>query len=176
SGLVVLGVQTRLFGARAGAALELGAVARVLAETQTGHVWLVRFGFLVLLSTFLLLRLSVDRRVDWRAARGEGVLLGAAALVPIAAAGHAAAVEPDTARAIALDGLHVIVAGVWVGGRVPLALLLRAARGFWRSRSSESLPRSASRRRPATRRPCGRSGSGCRSRRSRGRRAKRRGP
>jgi putative copper resistance protein D len=127
SGLVVLGVQTALFEGRAGAALELGAIARVLAETQTGHVWLVRFGFLVLLSTFLLLRLSVDRRVDWRAARGEGVLLGAAALVPIAAAGHAAAVEPDTARAIALDGLHVIVAGAWVGGLVPLALLLRAA-------------------------------------------------
>lgn len=127
SGLVVLGVQTALFEGRAGAALELGAIARVLTETQTGHVWLVRFGCLVLLSTFLLLRLSVDRRVDWRAARGEGVLLGAAALVPIAAAGHAAAVEPDTARAIALDGLHVIVAGVWVGGLVPLALLLRAA-------------------------------------------------
>src|SRR5438876_1199511 len=69
SGLVVLSVQTALFEGRAGAALELGAIARVLTETQTGHVWLVRFGCLVLLSTFLLLRLSVDRRVDWRAAR-----------------------------------------------------------------------------------------------------------
>ena len=79
-------------------------------------MWLVRFGFLVLLGAFLLLHLSIERRADWRAARGEAVLLGAAALLPVAAAGHAAAVEPGTARAIALDGLHVIVAGVWVGG------------------------------------------------------------
>jgi len=127
SGLGVLGVQTALFEGRAAAALEVGAIGRVLVETQTGRVWLVRFGFLVLLAAFLLLRLSVDRRADWRAARGEVVLLGAAALVPIAAAGHAAAVDPDTARAIALDGLHVVVAGVWVGGLLPLALLLRAA-------------------------------------------------
>ncbi|PYM77313.1 MAG: hypothetical protein DME03_05505 [Candidatus Rokuibacteriota bacterium] len=122
SGLVVLSLQTALFEGRVAAALDLAAIARVVVETQAGHVWLVRFGLLVLLAAFLLLRLSVDRRVDWRAARGEGVLLGAAALLPIAAA-----VEPGTARAIALDALHVVAAGVWVGGLVPLALLLRAA-------------------------------------------------
>ena len=127
SGLVVLGAQTALFEGRAAAAFDADAIARVLLETQTGHVWLVRFGFLVLLAAFLLLRLSIDRRADWRAARGEAVLLGAAALLPVAAAGHAAAVEPGTARAITLDGLHVIVAGVWVGGLLPLALLLREA-------------------------------------------------
>ena len=127
SGLVVLSAQTALFEGRAGAALDLAAIARVVVETQAGHVWLARFGLLVVLAAFLLLRLPADQRVDWRAARGEGVLLGAAALVPIAAAGHAAAVEPGTARAIALDALHVVAAGVWVGGLVPLALLLRAA-------------------------------------------------
>lgn len=127
SGLAVLGVQTALFEGRAAAALEIGPIARVLVETQAGHVWLVRFGFLVILATFLLLRLKVDRATDWRAARGEAVLLAAAALIPIAAAGHAAAVDPDTARAIALDGLHVVAAGVWVGGLLPLALLLKTA-------------------------------------------------
>jgi len=127
SGLVVLGVQTALFEGRPAAAFEAGAIARVLVETQAGRVWLVRFGFLAVLAAFLLLRLSVERRADWRAARGEAVLLGVAALAPLAAAGHAAAVEPGTARAIALDGLHVVGAGVWVGGLLPLALLLRAA-------------------------------------------------
>lgn len=127
SGLVVLAVQTALFEGRAGAAVDLAAMARVVVETRAGHVWLVRFGLLVVLAVFLLLRLPVDQRVDWRAARGEGVLLGAAALVPIAAAGHAAAVEPGAASAIALDALHVVAAGVWIGGLVPLALLLRAA-------------------------------------------------
>ena len=108
--------QTALFEDRLAAAFDVGALAQVLLETQTGHVWLVRFGFLVLLAAFLLLHLSIERRADWRAARGEAVLLGAAALLPVAAAGHAAAVEPGTAPALALDGLHLIVAGVWVGG------------------------------------------------------------
>jgi putative copper resistance protein D len=127
SGLGVLAAQAALFEGRAGAAFELGALTRVLLDTQAGHVWLVRFGFLAVLAAFLLVRLSVAKPADWRAARGEAVLLAAAALVPIAAAGHAAAAEPDTARAIALDALHVIGAGVWVGALLPLALLLRMA-------------------------------------------------
>jgi putative copper resistance protein D len=127
SGLVVVGTQAALFEGRSAAALDARAIGRMLLETQSGHVWLVRAGFLVLLAAFLSLRMSVERRADWRAARGEAVLLGIAALVPLAAAGHAAAVEPGTAQAIALDALHVLGAGIWVGGLVPLALLLRAA-------------------------------------------------
>src|SRR2546428_13072565 len=127
SGLAQLGLQTALFEGRATAALEAPALARVLFETQVGRVWLVRHGVLVLLSAFLLLPLDVARRADWRAARGEAVLLGGIALVPIAASGHAAAVEPGTAIAIAVDGAHLLAAGVWAGGLLPLALLLRAA-------------------------------------------------
>ncbi|HEY7538640.1 MAG TPA: CopD family protein [Methylomirabilota bacterium] len=127
SGLVVVGTQAALFEGRPAAALDARAIGRMLLETQSGHVWLVRAGFLVLLAAFLSLRMSVERRADWRAARGEAVLLGIAALVPLAAAGHAAAVEPGTAQTIALDALHVLGAGIWVGGLVPLALLLRAA-------------------------------------------------
>jgi putative copper resistance protein D len=127
SGLVVLGLQTALFEGRTAAALEPRALARVLLETQTGRVWLVRAGFLVVLAAFLSLRVSVEQRIDWRAARGEAVLLAVAALLPLAAAGHAAAAEPDTAWAIVSDGLHVLAAGVWVGGLLPLARLLRAA-------------------------------------------------
>ena len=127
SGLVVLGVQTALFEGRAGAAFDPRAIGRVLLETQGGRVWLVRAGLLTVLAAFLSLRVSVERRADWRAARGQAVLLAIAALVPLAAAGHAAAVEPGTARAIALDGLHLLGAGFWVGGLLPLAQLLRAS-------------------------------------------------
>jgi putative copper export protein/mono/diheme cytochrome c family protein len=127
SGVVVVAVQTALFEGRVDAAFEPRAIGRVLLETQAGHVWLVRAGFLALLAAFLSLRVSVERRADWRAARGEVALLGVAALLPLAAAGHAAAVEPDTLRAIASDGLHLLAAGVWVGGLLPLARLLRAA-------------------------------------------------
>src|SRR5256712_12782303 len=72
-------------------------------------------------------RLSGERRVAGRAGGGGGGLLGAAALVPIAASSHAAAVEPSTALAIAVDGFHLLATGVWAGGLLPLALLLRAA-------------------------------------------------
>src|SRR5438093_1130640 len=99
SGLAQVALQTALLEGRTAAALEPSAIARVLLETQAGHVWLVRYGVLVLLATFLALRLNVERRADWRAARGEAALLGAAALVPIAASGHAAAVEPSAAAA-----------------------------------------------------------------------------
>ena len=104
SGLVVIGAQTALFEGRAGAAFEPRAIERVLLETQAGHVWLVRAGFLAILAAFLSLRVSVERRADWRAARGEAVLLGVAALLPLAAAGHAAAVEPDTACSAPASG------------------------------------------------------------------------
>src|SRR5256712_10893236 len=127
SGLAQLGLQTALFEGRAMALLEAPALARVLFETQVGRVWLVRHRVLVLLSAFLLLPLDVARRADWRAARGEAVLLGAVALVPIAASGHAAAVEPGTAIAIAVDGAHLLAAGAWAGGLLPLPLLLRPA-------------------------------------------------
>src|SRR5439155_20299094 len=99
SGLVQVALQTALLEGRTAAALEPSAIARVLLETQAGHVWLVRCGVVVLLATFLALRLDVKRHVDWRAARGEVALLGAAALVPVAASGHAAAVEPSAALA-----------------------------------------------------------------------------
>jgi putative copper resistance protein D len=127
SGLVVVGAQTALFEGRAEAAFEPYALGRMLLSTQAGHVWLVRAGLLVVLAAFLSLRMSVERRADWRAARGEAALLAVGALLPLAAAGHAAAVEPDTARAIASDGLHVLAAGIWVGGLLPLAGLLKAA-------------------------------------------------
>jgi putative copper export protein/mono/diheme cytochrome c family protein len=127
SGIVVVGTQTALFEGRASAAVEPRAIARVLVDTQFGRVWIVRAGFVLLLAAFLSLRLSVTRRADWRASRGEAVLLGVAALLPLAAAGHAAAVEPDTVRTIALDALHTLGAGLWVGALLPLALLLKTA-------------------------------------------------
>ena len=124
SGLLSVAHQTAMLEDRAGAALEPAALARMLLHTQGGTVWLIRGGVLFLLGAFLALRLEIRDRADWRAARGEVVLLGGLALGLIAAAGHAAAVEPDTAVAIAVDIVHLVAAGIWVGGLAPLALLL----------------------------------------------------
>lgn len=127
SALVAVAAQTALLEGRPAAALEPAALSRFLLQTQGGAVWLVRGGLLVLLGAFLAMRIDIRDRTDWRAARGEIALLGLLALGLIAGASHAAAVEPGTAGAIAADVLHLAAGGVWAGGLLPLALLLRLA-------------------------------------------------
>ncbi len=127
SGVALLLFQTALLEARAAAAFDPAALARVLFETHGGRVWLVRHGLLLLLAAFLAVRWNVDERVDWGATRGEAALLGAAALALVGAAGHAAAVEPGAFLAIAVDGVHLLASGVWAGALLPLAVLLAAA-------------------------------------------------
>jgi len=126
-GLVAVGVQTAALEGRAGAALEPAALARFLTQTQGGTVWLIRGSLLCLLGAFLIVRLEIRDRADWRAARGEVALLSTLALGLIAAGGHAAAIEPGTVLAITVDVAHLAAAGIWVGGLAPLALLLRLA-------------------------------------------------
>jgi putative copper export protein/mono/diheme cytochrome c family protein len=127
SALVAVAVQTAFLEGHAAAAFEPAALARFLLQTQGGIVWLVRAGLLLLLGAFLAARLEIRDGLDWRAVRGEVALLGLLALGLIGAASHAAAVEPGTALAIGADVLHLAAAGVWVGGLLPLALLLRLA-------------------------------------------------
>jgi len=127
TGVIAIAGQTAVLEGRPGAALDLSAIVRMLLQTQAGAVWLVRGGLLLVLGAFLAVRMHLADRTDWRAARGEGALLGLAALGLVAAAGHAAAVEPDTATAIAVDVAHLLAAGVWVGGLPALALLLGLA-------------------------------------------------
>ncbi|MBI4636947.1 MAG: CopD family protein [Candidatus Rokubacteria bacterium] len=127
SGVALLLFHTAILEGRATAAFDPAALGRVLFETHGGRVWLVRHGLLLLLAAFLAIRWTVDERVDWGAARGEALLLGGAALALVGAAGHAAAVEPDAALAIAVDGVHLLAAGVWAGALIPLAVLLGAA-------------------------------------------------
>ena len=127
SGLVAVAAQTALIEGRTAAAFEPAALVRFLLQTQGGTVWLVRGGVLLLLGIFLAVRLEIRDRADWRAARGEIAVLGVLALAMIAGASHAAAVEPGTAAAIGADVLHLAAGGVWVGGLLPLALLLRLA-------------------------------------------------
>jgi putative copper resistance protein D len=129
SGLGVLAHQTAVLEGRPAAAIEWRSLARVLLETQSGTVWLVRHGLLVVLAAFLSMRGDLSRRLDWRAARWQALALSAAALAVISGAGHAAAVEPSAAGAIAADVAHLLAAGIWAGGLLHLAGLLHAASG-----------------------------------------------
>ena len=125
-GLGSLAWQTAVLEGRARAALEPASIVRVLFETQAGHVWLARHGLLLLLAVWVTLVPERDDKTHWLTARGEAGLLGVGALVLLAGAGHAAAVDPGTSAAIAVDGLHLLAAGVWIGALLPLATLLRS--------------------------------------------------
>ena len=127
SALVAVAAQAALLEDRAAAAVEPAALARLLLQTQAGAVWLVRGGLLFLLGAFVVVRADLSDRTDWRAARGEVALLGLAAVGLIAAASHAAAVEPDTATAIAADVGHLVASGLWVGALPALARLFGLA-------------------------------------------------
>src|SRR5437764_4491798 len=102
AGLAALAAQTATLEGRAAAALEPAALARVLGETQSGHVWLVRQSLLLLLAAFLAVRWDVDRGIDWRAARGEAALLAAPQPVLVAPSAPAPPAEPGTARRLAV--------------------------------------------------------------------------
>ena len=138
AGLAALGHQAAVVSDRPSAAFERAALTAVLLDTQAGRLWLARHGLLVLVAAFVWLApraaFAVDRparlpgaRLDWLAVRGELVLLAALALALVAATGHAAAVTPDARGPIAVDALHLLATGVWIGGLVPLGALLATA-------------------------------------------------
>lgn len=99
----------------------------VLAETRFGHVCALR-GLAALLLAFLLLptmRRDVSRRTGLVAIALAGVFLAALAWV-----GHAGAGTGWTADLhLAADTLHLLAAGAWIGGLVPLALALASVGG-----------------------------------------------
>ena len=102
------------------------AIWHAMLDTRPGFIWMVRHGLLIVLAAFLFLGGDVTARRDWIAARGEAFLLAALALVLLGSSGHVAAIsESPWPRAI--DMVHLLGAGIWVGGLPPLALLLYGA-------------------------------------------------
>jgi putative copper resistance protein D len=129
SGIAWLGLEARSMSGRPFAdALSPEVIGTVLARTRFGHDWELR-GLLVI-PLVICLTLSTRRRsvLAW-AAFWLALLLGAAELAMLAGAGHAAAGVgwPGQAQKIG-DAAHLLAAGAWVGGLLPLALLFSAAR------------------------------------------------
>ena len=127
SGIVGLLARTAVFEGRPQAALEPRAVWHAVLDTRPGLIWLARHGLLLVLAALLMVRATLTDTKNWIAARGEALMLGMLALALVSGSSHAAAVTPDTVRALAVDVVHLLGTGVWVGGLIPLALLLRAA-------------------------------------------------
>ncbi len=129
SALLWLAVQAATMSGRVfWQALTPAIVGSVLTRTQFGRVWQLRLALFVLLGAFLLLRERERDAKDWVALRFEGVLFGGGLIVALAWAGHAAATE-GTARLphLTADVVHLLATGVWLGGLLPLALLLWSA-------------------------------------------------
>jgi copper resistance protein D len=106
-----------------------GGVWTVASQTRLGQVSLARLAAAALLAASLpMLRRSADRGL-WGA---SAVVLAIAVLIGPAWTGHAGA-TPGLAGEfpLAADALHLLATGVWLGGLLPLAMLLAAA---WRGK------------------------------------------
>jgi putative copper resistance protein D len=102
-----------------------GVFWTVLARTGFGHDWLARF---VLAGFFVGMLLWVPPARQIHMHRLGSAVIAAGLVGTLAWAGHAAA-TPGVEGGIHLtaDILHLIAAAAWVGGLVPLAVLIRAA-------------------------------------------------
>ena len=101
-------------------------LADVLGGTRFGAVWQVQAGLLAGIGSLLAARRFAVRRGS---ARFDVVLalLSAAFLIALVWAGHAHA-SNRSAWLLPTDALHVLAAGAWPGGLLPLAWLLTRAR------------------------------------------------
>ena len=106
-------------------------LGRILGGTVFGAVWKVRECLLVVVLAVQWWLPAARRESGWK--RGSaalevlGALLAAGLLATLVWSGHARASD-KRAWLLPSDVLHVIAAGVWPGGLLPLALLLAPAR------------------------------------------------
>jgi putative copper resistance protein D len=105
--------------------LSDGIIGTVLTRTGFGHAWLARFALAGLLAGLLWTRPSLQTGLQ----RIGAVLLAATFAGTLAWSGHAVGM-PGIEGGIHLsaDVLHLVGVAAWVGGLVPLALLLGTAR------------------------------------------------
>ena len=100
----------------------------VLGGTSFGSAWIVR-ALIAATLVPLTVAFGSDRGGESRALRWPLIVLSAAFLGSLAWSGHAAGTEQFAGALHRFsDIVHLIAAGAWVGGLVPLALFLHAMR------------------------------------------------
>jgi putative copper resistance protein D len=106
-------------------AITEGTAWLLLTQTRFGIDWQLRLALAVLLAANVLVKPSPPAR--WR--QHLAALGGIALVATLAWAGHGAA-SPGSAGHVhlAADVLHLGAAGAWLGGLIPLVLLLRLLR------------------------------------------------
>lgn len=127
-------VASNMSGMPLTAVLQGGVIGTVLTQTHFGQAWTIRAGLIVVLAACLL----VQARTRTRAAGRVGLLAAGAFITGLAWAGHGAATEdvPFDAIHLPADILHLLAAGAWLGGLLPLVILLAQA---WRDASPQAV-------------------------------------
>jgi len=131
-GTAVLGLFVKVATA-AGLSLSesfhLSTIIDVLTGTRFGITWLVRMTLFGLLAFVMFGGLAAWFKSDSDWLRATEFVLSATLLMALAAAGHASANEGLTLFIqLAVDGLHLLAAGVWLGGLIPLAVFFSWAK------------------------------------------------
>ena len=109
-----------------GTAFNFAAIFSLTTETQYGRVWLARMAIALLLGLLLIAQSRQQDAPVSLAALFGGALLSVSLLVALAFAGHASAADGSAfVLQVSSDALHLLTAGFWLGGLLPLALLLR---------------------------------------------------
>jgi copper resistance protein D len=124
-------------------ALNVETLRAVLFDTEFGRVWIWR----LTIAALLIFTLLIARRSDWTSRFNLLVAgLAAALLASLAGVGHAAAQEGTTGAAHqAAQAIHLLAAGTWIGGLVPLSYVLgktsSGRAGAWTPYALYALPR-----------------------------------
>jgi putative copper resistance protein D len=119
-------VASHMSGMPLSAVLRGPVVGIVLTQTRFGEDWGLRAALVVVLAGCLAVQGLTRKHV----AGWIGLLAAAAFIASLAWAGHGAAAEdvPFDAIHLPADILHLLAAGAWLGGLLPLVLLLAQAR------------------------------------------------
>jgi copper resistance protein D len=124
-------LSARIAGKAFAAVISDGTVWKVLSNTQFGHAWQARLILCVLLAlgSSPWPKASETSIGIWR--KALAAVLAGAYLGTLAFAGHGEeGLGFDQSIHLTADFLHLVAAGLWLGGLVPLALLLIYLRQF----------------------------------------------
>jgi putative copper resistance protein D len=127
SGLAWFAVAASVMsGLPLGDALNGRTMSRVLADTEFGRVFALRFGFAIALGVLLAVFAKVPRPAARRSVALAMLALAAAYVAALAWAGHAAAGAAAAGGGeIVADVAHVLAAGAWLGALPGFVFLLR---------------------------------------------------
>ena len=117
----------------------MSALFPLLTQTRYGGVWLLRFSLALIVLACLRFRRTPG--VEFARADRCGFAASAGLLASLALSGHSAAGEGwESVARMSTDALHLLAAGAWLGGLVPLFLLLGQCNRSGDSRTDAVVP------------------------------------